>query len=40
VSRGDVATTLVETLNASNTIGKTFSVIAGHRPIAEAVAAL
>jgi nucleoside-diphosphate-sugar epimerase len=40
VSRGDVAATLVETLNAPNTIGKTFSVIAGHRPIAETVAAL
>jgi nucleoside-diphosphate-sugar epimerase len=40
VSRGDVAATLVETLNAPNTIGKTFSLIAGDRTIAEAVAAL
>jgi uncharacterized protein YbjT (DUF2867 family) len=40
VSRGDVAATLVETLGAANTIGKTFSVIAGDRPIAEAVAGL
>jgi nucleoside-diphosphate-sugar epimerase len=40
VSRDDVAATLVETLHAPNTIDKTFSLIAGDRPIAEAVAAL
>jgi nucleoside-diphosphate-sugar epimerase len=40
VSRGDVAATLVETLNAANTIGKTFSLIAGDRPITEALAGL
>ena len=40
VTRDDVAATLVETLNAPNTIGKTFSLIAGDQPIAEAVAAL
>jgi uncharacterized protein YbjT (DUF2867 family) len=40
VSRGDVAATLVETLHAPNTIGRTFSLIAGDRPIAEAVAGL
>jgi uncharacterized protein YbjT (DUF2867 family) len=40
VSRGDVAATLVETLHADNTIGKTFSVIGGDRPVAEAVAGL
>lgn len=40
VSRDDVAATLVETLHAPNTIGKTFSVITGDRPIAEAVAGL
>ena len=40
VSRGDVAATIVESLHAPNTIGKTFSVIAGDRPIAQAVAGL
>jgi uncharacterized protein YbjT (DUF2867 family) len=40
VSRADIAATLVETLNAPNTIGKTFSLIAGDRPIADAVAGL
>jgi uncharacterized protein YbjT (DUF2867 family) len=40
VSRADVAATLVETLSAPNTIGKMFSLIAGDRPIPEAVAAL
>jgi uncharacterized protein YbjT (DUF2867 family) len=40
VTREDVAATLAETLHAPNTIGKTFSLIGGDRPIAEAVAAL
>ena len=37
VTRGDVAHVLAEVLETENTIGKTFAVIAGDRPVAEAV---
>ncbi|SDR79461.1 Putative NADH-flavin reductase [Nocardioides scoriae] len=37
VTRGDVAHVLAEVLETENTIGKTFAVVAGDRPVAEAV---
>ncbi len=37
VTCDDVAATLLETLGADNTIAKTFEVLAGDSPIAEAV---
>lgn len=40
VSRDDVAATLVAVLDADNTIGKTFELLAGDTPIEEAVRAL
>jgi uncharacterized protein YbjT (DUF2867 family) len=40
VSRDDVAATLVAVLDADNTIGKTFDLLAGDTPIEEAVRAL
>ena len=40
VSRHDVAATLVAVLDADNTIGKTFDLLAGDTPIEEAVRAL
>ncbi len=40
VTRGDVAHVLAEVLEARNTIGKTFEVLAGDLPVAEAVARL
>jgi uncharacterized protein YbjT (DUF2867 family) len=40
VSRDDVAATLLAVLDADNTIGKTFVLLAGHTPIEEAVRAL
>ena len=40
VTREDVAAVLAEVLQADNTIGKTFVVVQGETPIAEAVAAI
>ncbi len=40
VSREDVAAVLAEVLRADNTIGKTFVVVQGDLPVAEAVAAI
>jgi uncharacterized protein YbjT (DUF2867 family) len=40
VPRDDVAATLLAVLEAPNTIGKTFELLAGDTPVAEAVAAL
>ncbi len=40
VTRGDVAHVLAEVLEADNTIGKTFDVLNGDVPVAEAVAKL
>jgi uncharacterized protein YbjT (DUF2867 family) len=40
VAREDVAAVLAEALQADNTIGKTFVVVKGDVPIAEAVAAI
>jgi uncharacterized protein YbjT (DUF2867 family) len=40
IPRDDVAATLVAALNAPNTIGKTFDVLAGEKPIAEALRSL
>jgi uncharacterized protein YbjT (DUF2867 family) len=40
VSRDDVAATLVAVLDADNTIGKTFDLLAGDTPIEDAVRAL
>ena len=40
VPREDVAAVLAEVLRADNTIGKTFVVVQGQTPIAEAVAAI
>jgi uncharacterized protein YbjT (DUF2867 family) len=40
VPRDDVAATLLAVLEAPNTIGKTFELLAGARPIREALAAL
>ncbi len=40
VTRGDVAHVLAEVLEAENTIGKTFDVLNGDVPVAEAVAKL
>lgn len=40
VSRDDVASTLLVTLQADNTIGKTFEVLEGDKPVEEAVRAL
>ena len=40
VSRGDVAATLAATLEAGNTIGKTFELLSGESPIEEALARL
>ncbi len=40
VTRGDVAHVLAEVLEAENTVGKTFDVLAGDLPVAEAVAQL
>lgn len=40
VTRADVAAVLAEVLRADNTIGKTFVVVQGETPIAEAVAAI
>ena len=40
VPREDVAAVLAEVLRADNTIGKTFVVVQGETPIAEAVAAI
>ena len=40
IPRDDVAATLLETLAAGNTIGKTFELLEGDVPIAEAVRAL
>ncbi len=37
VTRGDVAHVLAEVLESDSTIGKTFAVVAGDRPVAEAV---
>ena len=37
VTRGDVAHVLAEVLESDNTIGTTFAVVAGDRPVAEAV---
>jgi uncharacterized protein YbjT (DUF2867 family) len=38
VTRGDVAHVLAEAIEADNTIGKTFDVLNGQQPLAEAVA--
>ena len=40
VTRGDVAHVLAEVLNAENTFGKTFDVLEGDVPVAEAVSKL
>lgn len=40
IPRADVAATLAAVLRAENTIGKTFELLAGERPIEEAVAGL
>jgi nucleoside-diphosphate-sugar epimerase len=40
VTRGDVAATVAATLEAENTIGKTFDVLGGDTPVVEAVRAL
>jgi uncharacterized protein YbjT (DUF2867 family) len=40
VPRDDVAATLLAVLEAPNTIGKTFELLSGERPIREAIAAL
>jgi hypothetical protein len=40
VPRDDVAATLVGCLDEPNTIGKTFDLLSGETPIAEALAAL
>ena len=40
IPRADVAATLAAVLRADNTIGKTFELLAGERPIEEAVAGL
>jgi uncharacterized protein YbjT (DUF2867 family) len=40
VPRDDVAATLVACLDAENTIGKSFDLLGGQTPIADAVAAL
>jgi uncharacterized protein YbjT (DUF2867 family) len=40
ISRADVAAVLLAVLEADNTIGKTFELVAGETPIEEAVAAL
>lgn len=40
VTRGDVAAVLAAALTADNTFGKTFDVLAGDTPVADAVAAL
>jgi uncharacterized protein YbjT (DUF2867 family) len=40
VTRADVAAVLAEVLRADNTIGKTFVVVQGETPVAEAVAAI
>ena len=40
IPRDDVAATLLETLRADNTIGKTFELLEGDTPIADAVRAL
>ncbi len=40
VKRDDVAQTLLEVLEAPNAVGKTFEVLGGQNPVAEAVAAL
>ena len=37
VTRGDVAHVLAEVLESDSTIGRTFAVVAGDRPVAEAV---
>lgn len=40
VTRGDVAHVLAEVIEADNTIGRTFDVLAGDTPVAEAVSSL
>ena len=40
VTRDDVAAVLAEVLRADNTIGKSFDLLGGQTPIAEALAAL
>ncbi len=40
MTRADVAAVLAEVLQAGNTIGKTFVVVQGETPVAEAVAAI
>jgi len=40
VTREDVAAVLAAVLNADNTIGKTFVLVQGETPVAEAVAAI
>jgi uncharacterized protein YbjT (DUF2867 family) len=40
VSRGDVALVLAEVLRADNTIGKSFDLLGGETPVAEAIAGL
>ena len=40
MTREDVAAVLDEVLRADNTIGKTFVVVQGDTPVAEAVAAI
>ncbi|MCW2847678.1 MAG: NAD-dependent dehydratase [Marmoricola sp.] len=40
VTRGDVAHVLAESIEADNTIGKTFDVLGGDAPVSEAIASL
>ena len=40
VTRGDVAHVLAESIEADNTIGKTFDVLGGDAPVGEAIASL